>query len=489
MVHLARILCRQPLVLLLASFVALGLGAPPLAQADAGRLDPSFNTDGRVVVAFSQGPPTADIAGDLVVQPDGKIVAVGYTNDASGNADMAIVRLMPDGSHDPGFGGGGLQTVRLDLVAGGFDFATSVDLQSDGRIVVGGYAAVGGPGNNHDFVAIRLNTDGSRDTTFGTQGIARVAFDLADTFFDSVERVLVQSDDKIVLAGTIRAAVNSSDFGVARLLANGALDLTFDGDGRQVVSFDLGGDLDDDLWDATLAADDKIVLVGKATFGGTDWDWALARLLPDGALDATFGGGGKLTRPIDLTPGGQDIALGVDIDSQGRIVVAGSAAVPLGGSRDFVVLRFTNSGVLDSDFAAGRALIDISNGSDTVRGLVVGADDGVWVIGDTVAPSALPTNLDFVVVKLRANGSVDLCFGARGRAVVPFDLGGTLRDRAARVVLDAAQRPIGLGSASWSASDLDFAVFRLTAETPGGDCLFGDGFDSGNLSSWSAAVP
>ncbi|MCP4963953.1 MAG: hypothetical protein GY926_01825, partial [bacterium] len=124
-----------------------------------GTLDTSFDTDG--IVTTDVAPGNADAyAYDVTVQSDGKILVTGYGNAGAGNQEFMLVRYDSDGSRDTGFGSNG---VVNNKVLGGADYAYSAAVQSDGKILVVG-------NDSNDFELRRYNSDGTLDTTYGTYG-------------------------------------------------------------------------------------------------------------------------------------------------------------------------------------------------------------------------------------------------------------------------------------------------------------------------------
>ncbi|HJP65391.1 MAG TPA: delta-60 repeat domain-containing protein, partial [Actinomycetota bacterium] len=134
----------------------LALIARP-ALAAAGDLDSTFDFDGKVVTDFTTD---GDSAGCVVIQPDGKIVAIG-----NGDGEFAVARYNSDGSLDSSFDGDG--KVLTDF-GSGFDGAYCGALQSDGKIV-----AAGSAGNGAKFAMVRYNSDGTLDTSFSSDGKTR----------------------------------------------------------------------------------------------------------------------------------------------------------------------------------------------------------------------------------------------------------------------------------------------------------------------------
>src|SRR5205823_5199649 len=140
-----------------------------------------------------------------------------------------------------------------------------------------------------DFAVARYNADGSLDTTFGSGGTVTTNFGPGATY-DDADGVAIQSDGKIVVAGTCNRGGSDNVFAVARYNADGSLDSTFGSGGTVTTDFGLGGS-DDSAYAVALQPDGKIVAAGATYLGGVPGDFALARYNPDGTLDSTFGGG------------------------------------------------------------------------------------------------------------------------------------------------------------------------------------------------------
>ena len=201
---------------LIATLATIGLSN--VANAQDGTLDVSFGSSGIVQTVSTHE------AFDMIIQPDNKIVVVGSINMGSGNYDIAVARYNADGNLDNSFGTTGIVNVDFN---GKNDDASSVALQSDGKIVVVGRAQ-NFSNNNSDIAVIRLNSDGTLDNSFATNG--KFQLDVDGYAFDYALNVALQTDGKIVLvamAGTDMFAKNA----VIRLNTNGTLDNTFDGDG------------------------------------------------------------------------------------------------------------------------------------------------------------------------------------------------------------------------------------------------------------------
>ena len=286
-----------------------------------GSLDTSFGINGIVTTSFSSG--SNDGAFAIALQSDGKILLAGFTA-SGGDEDFALARYDTDGSLDLGFDGDGLVTTDI---AGFFDRALAMAVQSDGGILLAGSAF-----NNNadeDVAVVRYLTTGGLDTAFGTSG--RVIID----FVSSNERatgVALQGNGRIVLAGSTRSGTDS-DFLALRLLVGGAADTSFGAAGTGSVITDLGG-LDDLARGIAIQSDGRILLGGLSDSGGTD-QFALARYESSGALDAAFGTGGSVLTPIG---GLADAAQAITLQPDGRILLAGVAVTA--GDSDFALARY-----------------------------------------------------------------------------------------------------------------------------------------------------
>lgn len=165
------------------------------ALAQSGQLDPTFGTNGSVRTFISGGKSNNkdERAFSMVLQSDGKIIAVGSSLNTSGNIAFALAGFNIDGNLDNTFGTGG--TVRNNInTSGGIgnsDYANSVAIQSDGKIVVAGYSH----NNTGDgFALARYNSNGNLDSNFGSNGTIRNNISGGDNSGDKAVCVKIQSD-------------------------------------------------------------------------------------------------------------------------------------------------------------------------------------------------------------------------------------------------------------------------------------------------------
>jgi uncharacterized delta-60 repeat protein len=309
----------------------LGVLLPATAGwAIAGDLDPSFSKDGRVRTSFIGSHANAD---DVAVRSDGKIVAVGSVFDGVKDR-FALVRYNSNGSLDRTFSRDGRVVTTLTA---GDDDAFGVALLPNGKVVAAGR----GGGRGGRFALARYRSTGVLDTTFNNDGKALTNFSDAE---DAAYGVAVQSDRRIVAAG--EAGDSGGSFALARYTRDGSLDKTFDGDGRLVTDFTSDSDV---AFSVLIQPDGRIVAAGDA-----EGDFALARYNSDGTLDTTFGGSGMVMTDFSPETGGWDTAYGVAIQLDGKIVAAGAAGgdedVDPG---DFALARYNPDGALDGTFGTG----------------------------------------------------------------------------------------------------------------------------------------
>lgn len=286
-----------------------------------GALDPSFDGDGIATLNFIS--TSDDHVNYMLIQPDGMIVVNGYRNYGS-NGDFAVARFTTSGAPDPGFGGGD-GMVNTDINGGSEDFSSGVVIQSDGKLIVSGST---GGGGLYDFAAVRYNSDGSPDGSWGGgDGIVFYSIGGDDHCYASV----LQSDGKVVLAGWADLS-GQDDFAVMRLLTNGDLDPTFSGDG--IATLNIGpGVTDDQAIGVTLQSNGKIILCGNSANG----DFNVVRYDAFGNLDNTFNSDGIAS--ADLNSGQNDFARKVKLGGY-NILVAGW--ISMGGDHDFALAAFQN---------------------------------------------------------------------------------------------------------------------------------------------------
>ena len=375
-----------------------------------GSPDASFGMDGLVTTDFASGGSySADQAYGVSVQQDGKIIVVGkrYDSTTGTKNDTVLVRYATDGSLDPAFGVGGKVVTDFDSANG--DFARDVVLQSDGKIAI-----TGQKGYAENFFVARYEVNGNLDTTFGSGGSVSTSFSSGNDYGNALA---LQSNGKIVVAGLTWTG-SSYDATVARYTSQGTLDTSFGNSGRTFV--DLGTTYDY-FYDLTIQADNKIIAVGRPQVdpqsdpASSMEDFAVVRLTENGAVDNTFGNGGKVLSDFF---GGRDEAYAVAIDSSGRVYVAGP--VHTGVDYDFALARYTTSGTLDTTFGnSGSVATNIANGFEAVEDIAQQPDGKIVAVGRVVSGGVSDSGL----ARYSLDGSLDASFGTDGRLLVslPYD--------------------------------------------------------------------
>ncbi|HEX9960277.1 MAG TPA: BACON domain-containing carbohydrate-binding protein, partial [Pyrinomonadaceae bacterium] len=396
----------------------------------SGDSEPTFGAGDNVTTSIGV---SASEAFAVVLQPDGKFIAAGYSTNAA-DRDFALVRYHSDLTPDVSFGAGGKVTTDI---GNDHNEILAAALQTDGKIIAAGYSSNGA---NDDFTLARYNPNGTLDSTFGTGGIVRTNF---NNSFDYSEAVLIQPDGKIVAAGY---SFNGSffDFALARYNPDGTPDASFDGDGMLTTDFAGGDDL---AFSLALQTDGKLVAAGV-----TGTDFGLARYNPNGSLDQAFDEDGKVSTSINNF----DAAYAAAIQADGKIVAAGETDA--GTNSDFVLVRYNSDGSLDTSFDAdGKVTTAFGGGNEFAEALVIQTNGKLIAAGHSFNAAG---NADFALVRYNADGSLDSTFGTGGKITTNF--GNSANDFATALALQpSSNRLIAVGS-----SGLYFASAVYALETP-----------------------
>lgn len=427
-----------------AGIIGLALtGWSTSAWAQSASLDPTFGSGGRVTTDFAR---KADLAQGVAIQPDGKIVAVGWAT-VSGAYRFGVVRYNADGSLDTTFGSGGKVTTSFG--AGVEDTASGVALQADGKIVVVGTTDIDG-NLNYQFAIARYNVDGTPDTGFSGDGKTTVGAFIGT--YNAGHAVAVQGDGKIVVAGFAGDSFiggTEAFFGVARLTATGDLDTTFSGDGKATVDF---GELYSNATAVVIQDDGKIVVAGTTDAGGNA-NFAVVRFDSTGNLDSSFGTDpgipGQVTMDFFAS---DDFGQSVAVDAAGNIVVAGQA-YGTDGIRTFALARYTSNGILDPSFSGdGLATTNFSSYESYALGVAVQADQKIVAVGGAQVAKRSSV-VDFAVARFTSDGDLDMSFDTDGKVTTSFSSGA---DVASAVTLDGDGHIVAAGQAQ----DKNFALAR-----------------------------
>jgi uncharacterized delta-60 repeat protein len=403
-----------------------GNGVNAARLASDGNLDSTFGTGG--VRSFVLGSSLGAYSGALA--PDGSPVIAG--DSVGADADIGVVRLTPAGDLDAGFHAGGVSFYDDGSSPSDHTIAEAVAAGSNGTIYAAGISNSFAPSGG--FVVARMLADGRRDLAFGFQGEAH----LLD---GGIARgIAVASGNRPVAVGC-SACAGTPRFAVVRLTKVGQPDASFSGDGIATTSF--GATVDSTARGVAIQKDGKIVAVGDAgsSFG-------LVRYTTGGALDHTFSGDGKQTTSFG---GLQNIADAVAIQSNGRIVVAGTKFTASG--ERFAIARFTASGAPDATFGnGGRVTTAFSGDQVEATSLAIRPDGRIIVAGH-----ATGTMEGVAIARYLGNGKLDKTFNGTGKLVAPL---GTGSDAASGVA--AVGNKIVIGGLN-GAGGGQFMIARFTA--------------------------
>lgn len=406
----------------------LVISASP-ASAAPGDLDLTFGSGGTVTTVIG---PNAN-AEAVAIQPDGKVVAAGYSSGEGGNV-FALARYTANGTLDSTFGSGGTVTTPIGSSS---DIASAVVLQSDGKIVAVGYSAKGNF-SDYDFALARYTAAGALDSTFGTGGIVTTPIGSAD---DHAWGAAIQSDGKIVVAGQSFTSPSESDAVVARYTSDGDLDSAFGTGG--IVTTDIGPL--DGLSDVAIQPDGKIVGAGFGLIDDNS-ESVLVRYTDAGDLDPTFGTGGIVTTITEA----QDSAIAMALQPDGKIVAAGTS--DNNGDPDFAVARFTSDGVLDTTFGTDGIATTPIRIWDALGAVAVQSDGKIVASGNSADGDFA---YDLALVRYTSDGALDSTFGTGGKVTTPVGDG----DESAQAL---AIQPNGkIVAAGWSVTGTGSVGFAL----------------------------
>lgn len=381
-----------------------------IANAGMGDLDVTFDGDGIVITDMNNG--SSDVANSILIQGDGKIVAVGQYREDGNHASFALARYLSDGTLDVKFGDNGM--VFDDFLDGALiQIATSAALQKDGKIVVAGFQA--DPKVEKIFCLQRYNTDGSLDNSFGTNG--RVTPPLFHPFQDQKQyasrqeanAVTIQADGKIVIAGSIEPGgyrlqgQSPHFFALSRYEKNGDVDVGFQG-GLVLTDFLPGSD----SWASAVISLPNGQIVAAGTFYNAKtgyYDFGLARYNANGTLDGNFGTGGKVETDFK---GFNDYLFGLALQPDGKLIAVGSSS-PDNRSQVLALARYNSNGSLDGTFGNGGLVM--TNNVVEGRSVTLKPNGKIIVAGGLSLAQYLP------------NGQLDPNFGQNGKVVTKVSKG------------------------------------------------------------------
>jgi uncharacterized delta-60 repeat protein len=375
----------------------------PLPPSPSGP-DTSFGTGGKATIAGFGG----DRSG-MAVQPDGKVIMVGGTF-----TDFVMARFNADGSPDNAFGTSGNGRVTTHIAGSepiSQQEATAVALQRDGTIVVAGSAPLPGSGGRLAIALVRYNSDGTVDTSFDGDGFV---FGLVGRAF----AVAIDSQDRIIVAGdTPRVGADFGDFIVARFRPDGSADTSFGQAGSSVTDI---GNVTNEAHGLKVLGGDALLVSGFAPItissvnGNTlvsDPFGAVVRYQENGLPDPTFGPDGRVGLP------GDNVGRGLAVQSDGRIVLAGSISVGTPAANRFALLRLLANGTIDDSFGTqGRVQTSFTDRGDDAFAVALQSDGKIVAAGR----SSGQLNSNFALARYDSLGNLDTSFNDDGKLTIDF---------------------------------------------------------------------
>lgn len=348
-----------------------------------GSVDTTFGDNGKVLTDVSAGYDTVRA---ITVQSDGKLVVVGFSNGAfatQGGSQSLIARFNNNGTPDSSFGTAGILT--LDTGTTAYEKLQSVVQQADGKLVAAGFSCTTETCAQSAAVLVRVNANGSLDSSFGVGGMVST---MLNGFSTNNLGLALQKDGKLVTSGAVCADKNCTraDAFVARFSNAGALDNSFSTSGFTVFSLGLGSQLNA----VKVRPNGKIVATGSSIIATATAkngsDIILAGLNSDGGFDNSFGTAGLVHSDLNVSTGTLDDAdagMAVSLQADGQVLIGGTKGAQ--GSEDMFISRYRVNGVLDKtvtvDFAAqsdgGYAISEVLNDKVVLAGSMQAAITGL----------------------------------------------------------------------------------------------------------------
>lgn len=363
-------------------------------------VDTSFGSNGYVWQSMGRGETRGAV---VALQEDGNVL-VALQSDYRGNTDIALARYDINGKLDLNFGKQGI--AKLDL--GGRELVYGLKIARNGKIILAGYSVLG---KNSNILLVRYQKDGSLDPLFGGKGYITTRLEEPV----EIHYLAMDSHQRIVVGGFIKEKENI-DFLVARFLPNGAVDLQFGEKGFVRTNFSHL----DKIYGLTLQKDNKILVSGSIFNQKNLNDCAVARYLPTGILDNSFGHSG-----ITLINSGvlDDLCMAIITNPNQNIKIAGFSQV---GKRnvDFLLASLKPNGAVDLSFGKeGIVKTDFERGIDMAHDLIFLPGDDILLAGEfekTHISSHGIRGSGLALVRYSSNGNLISDFGTLGRIKIPF---------------------------------------------------------------------
>ncbi len=367
--------------------------------AQAGLLDNTYGNGGKATTAVGTGNSEG---WGMAIQDDWSVVVGGFEYNGI-DSNFALIRYKPNGTLDSTFG---LNGEVITPMGNGSSVIYSVALQPDGKIIAGGTAW---NGSKFKFALARYNTNGTLDSTYGTNG--KVITSLSNGN-DKIRSVGVKYDDWSVVVGGASFGGSNMDFALAKYKTDGTLDSTFGTNGKVTTDISNGTDI---IFSLAFESDWSVV-VGGFAFNGLKMNFALAKYTANGALDNTFGTGGKVVTSIGDSA---DLIWSISVDTSSHKIIAGGFSGN-GINNDFALARYNGDGSLDNTFGVQGKTVTDMGGNDEAIYAVVRQPDGKIVAAGNSNTGGADNN---ALTRYNTNGTLDSTFGTNGIVISQLSTG------------------------------------------------------------------
>jgi uncharacterized delta-60 repeat protein len=405
---------------LLAGAAGLGLLAPGALALSPGALDPSFGTNGTVQHQFGAGASPSSEAWAVAAQPDGKVVIAGQASDSNGRLEVLAARLNSDGSLDQSFGSGGVVVDQLGAGATPRSGAEAVAIQPDGKIIVAGDAS--DAAGNNEVMTARLDADGSLDSSFGTGGVvlSQLGVGIHPSSQVNFDAILLEGN-KVVLGGEATDSHNESQFMVIRLNSDGSFDSSFGSGGVVLHQYGLPSNPRSRATSLALQSDGQILAGGNADDASAtgQQEFLLVRLnATDGSPDSSFGTGGAVATQLGSGPNPGSHVFAVRQENDGKLVVGGDAT-DSGGNGLAMIARLNANGSFDTSFGSG-GVVSNQFGRTSAFGTysqvfnLLLEPNGKLVTGLYASGDSVNLAYGSQIARFNSDGSLDSSFGSGG---------------------------------------------------------------------------
>lgn len=365
--------------------------------SSSGQIQTAYGENGIATAEISE---TDDVLGGMVLHPNKRFYAVGYSKNNSSNEDVSLTSFTYSGELNKSFGVNGRLFIPIGTAA---DAARGMVVQADGKLVIAGDFSNGT--NSGDFFVVRIDTNGTLDNTYGTGGIAKTT---VTTSYDYMTCMLIQPDGKVVVGGYSYVGAYYH-LTLVRYNTNGTLDNTFGTGG--IVKTTAGANITNWGFGITLQPDGKIVMCGMTSGSNTQ---VFVRYNTNGTPDNTFGTGGIVNISINAN---SMQPFGLAVQPDGKIVYVGHET---NSGTDVVIGRLLANGSIDNSFGTSNGYTSVNPGNfDYARNVLVEATGKLLVSVQT------DQNTKLLVLRFNATGLIDSTFGTNGIAETPSDMTGS----------------------------------------------------------------